>query len=76
VENQHVSTLVLITNVLEIPQYILDSSPNCRVLCTQPRRLAAISLAKRVAQERKTKIGEQVGFSIGGLKVLFISYIY
>lgn len=31
---------------------------------TQPRRLAAISLANRVAEEENTKIGERVGFQV------------
>lgn len=31
---------------------------------TQPRRIAAISLAKRVAEERNCTLGSQVGFNI------------
>ena len=48
-----------------MPQYILEDAIDkgrggaCTVLCAQPRRVAAISLAQRVAAER----GEQVGRS-------------
>ncbi|KAG7663287.1 uncharacterized protein J8A68_003201 [[Candida] subhashii] len=32
--------------------------------CTQPRRVAAMSVAKRVSEEMNCKLGEEVGFSI------------
>ncbi|KAJ2710989.1 hypothetical protein H4R19_003471, partial [Coemansia spiralis] len=32
--------------------------------CTQPRRVAAMSVAKRVAEEMDVKIGEEVGYAI------------
>ncbi|KAI9197306.1 pre-mRNA-splicing factor ATP-dependent RNA helicase PRP16-like protein [Polychytrium aggregatum] len=32
--------------------------------CTQPRRVAAMSVAKRVSEEMDTKLGEKVGYSI------------
>ncbi|KAJ1749407.1 Pre-mRNA-splicing factor ATP-dependent RNA helicase PRP16 [Coemansia sp. RSA 1821] len=32
--------------------------------CTQPRRVAAMSVAKRVAEEMDVKLGEQVGYAI------------
>ena len=41
-----------------------------RVMCTQPRRLAAVSLAKRVAQEWPCGVGgDEVGYHIGQRKV-------
>ena len=36
----------------------------CTVLCLQPRRVAAISLAQRVAAERGEKVGGTVGYKI------------
>jgi len=36
----------------------------CRIFCTQPRRLSALSIAERVAAERGEKIGETVGYQI------------
>ena len=32
--------------------------------CTQPRRVAAMSVAKRVAEEMEGELGEEVGYSI------------
>lgn len=32
--------------------------------CTQPRRVAAMSVAKRVADEMGSKLGDEVGYSI------------
>lgn len=32
--------------------------------CTQPRRVAAMSVAKRVADEMGCKLGDEVGYSI------------
>jgi small subunit ribosomal protein S24e len=57
----------------QIPQLILDdyisqgSGASCNIICTQPRRLAAISVAERVAKER----GESVGRGSIGYQVRF-----
>ena len=54
----------------QVPQFILDEmlrdgrGSECRMVCTQPRRIAATSIAKRVAQERGDPLGSQVGYSI------------
>ena len=32
--------------------------------CTQPRRVAAMSVAKRVSEEMEVKLGEEVGYAI------------
>lgn len=32
--------------------------------CTQPRRVAAMSIAKRVAEEMDVTLGEHVGYTI------------
>ncbi len=34
------------------------------IACTQPRRVAASSIAARVAEEMGVKLGEEVGYSI------------
>ena len=36
----------------------------CRLICTQPRRISAVGVAERVAQERAESIGESVGYQI------------
>ncbi|KAK3097209.1 hypothetical protein FSP39_007506 [Pinctada imbricata] len=52
----------------QVPQMILDDcfSKNrpCRIFCTQPRRIAALSVAERVATERGERIGQTVGYQI------------
>src|SRR5690554_3897031 len=53
----------------QIPQFVLfDDMPHLygrrQVACTQPRRVAAMSVAKRVADEMDVKLGEEVGYNI------------
>jgi HrpA-like RNA helicase len=53
----------------QIPQYILERDPNARIICTQPRRIAAINLAYRVQDEMLQKTGTKeqlVGHHIRG----------
>lgn len=35
-----------------------------RIMCTQPRRISAVSVAERIAQERGEKIGDNIGYTI------------
>lgn len=37
---------------------------DCSIICTQPRRISAISVATRIASERGESIGETVGYQI------------
>eukprot|EP00850_Spirogloea_muscicola_P002132 SM000008S22221 [mRNA] locus=s8:500482:508252:+ [translate_table: standard] len=54
----------------QLPQYILESEiaagrgALCNIVCTQPRRISAISVAERVASERGEEVGELVGFQV------------
>ncbi|KAI9458985.1 P-loop containing nucleoside triphosphate hydrolase protein [Boletus coccyginus] len=52
----------------QIPQFVAFSDlPHTKgkiVACTQPRRVAAMSVAKRVADEMDVQLGRQVGYSI------------
>lgn len=52
----------------QIPQFILEdfaeSGKPVSVVCTQPRRIAAVSVAERVAKERGEKPGGSVGFQV------------
>ena len=41
-----------------------EKNKACRIFCTQPRRISAVSVAERVAQERGEKIGHTVGYQI------------
>ncbi|KAK7866118.1 hypothetical protein R5R35_011634 [Gryllus longicercus] len=53
----------------QVPQYILDHCRDlgepCNIIVTQPRRLAAISVAKRVCYERNWTLGSLVGYQVG-----------
>lgn len=50
----------------QLPQYILESEIEgargalCSIICTQPRRISAMSVAERVAAERGEKLGDSV----------------
>uniref|UniRef100_A0A6N2KJD1 RNA helicase n=1 Tax=Salix viminalis TaxID=40686 RepID=A0A6N2KJD1_SALVM len=50
----------------QIPQYLHEAGYTKRgkVGCTQPRRVAAMSIAARVSQEMGVKLGHEVGYSI------------
>ncbi|XP_078446487.1 putative pre-mRNA-splicing factor ATP-dependent RNA helicase DEAH3 isoform X1 [Wolffia australiana] len=51
----------------QIPQFVLeleDAGKRPMVACTQPRRVAAMSVSRRVAEEMDVTIGEEVGYSI------------
>lgn len=53
----------------QVPQFILDScykkKLHCNIIVTQPRRIAAISIAKRVSKERDWPVGTLVGYQVG-----------
>eukprot|EP01083_Nonionella_stella_P214232 772023_1 len=50
----------------QIPQYLheIGYSELGKIGCTQPRRVAAMSVAARVAEEMNVKLGHEVGYSI------------
>lgn len=50
----------------QIPQWCLETRMDKRkcVACTQPRRVAAMSVAQRVADELDVMIGQEVGYTI------------
>lgn len=52
----------------QIPQFMVDAGYTQNgeycVACTQPRRVAAMSIAKRVAEEMDVSLGEEVGYTI------------
>lgn len=53
----------------QVAQYILEEAyrtkRHANIVVTQPRRISAQSLAKRVALERKCEVGSLVGYQIG-----------
>lgn len=54
----------------QVPQYILDGEIEagrgglCNILVTQPRRLSSFSVAERIAQERLSAVGRDVGYAV------------
>lgn len=51
----------------QVPQFLVESgyTDNGQIVCcTQPRRVAAMSVAKRVAQEMDVPVGDAVGYTI------------
>lgn len=54
----------------QVAQFILDNEianmrgSQCHIICTQPRRISAISVAERVADERNEPLGQSVGYQI------------
>lgn len=50
----------------QITQYLAEAGFTARgkIGCTQPRRVAAMSVAKRVAEEFGCRLGQEVGYTI------------
>ena len=57
----------------QVPQYILEAHArknlHCNIMCTQPRRIAAMSVAKFVSECRGWRLGSLVGYQIAMDKV-------
>ncbi|KAF9682853.1 hypothetical protein SADUNF_Sadunf05G0151300 [Salix dunnii] len=51
-----------------VPQFLLDhkwgKGEACKIVCTQPRRISAISVAERISYERGESVGDSVGYKI------------
>ncbi|KAI9695241.1 MAG: hypothetical protein M1820_008760 [Bogoriella megaspora] len=54
----------------QVPQILFESAISqglggqCTIICTQPRRIAAASVARRVSEERKEELQDTVGYSV------------
>ncbi|KAL9014410.1 MAG: hypothetical protein Q9180_008951, partial [Flavoplaca navasiana] len=54
----------------QVPQILVEdaieagSGVNCNIICTQPRRIAATSVARRVAEERAQRLQDTVGYHV------------
>ena len=50
----------------QLTQYLAEEgfTQNGKIACTQPRRVAAMSVAKRVAEEVGCRLGQEVGYTI------------
>jgi ATP-dependent helicase HrpA len=48
----------------QLPKILLETDPRRRIGHTQPRRIAARSVAARIAEELGTELGERVGYKV------------
>ena len=54
----------------QLPQFMLEDAvargagAATSIICTQPRRISAMSIAQRVAEERGERVGGSVGYKI------------
>lgn len=54
----------------QLPQFILEDEisrlhgADCNIICTQPRRISAVSVAARISSEMGENLGETVGYQI------------
>ncbi|KAL8463432.1 hypothetical protein ACS0TY_034184 [Phlomoides rotata] len=54
----------------QIPQFILETEidsmrgATCNIICTQPRKISAMSVSERISTERGEKLGETVGYKV------------
>lgn len=59
--------LICSMSCIEIPQYLLNAGfchDGKTIGVTQPRRVAAVTVSKRVAEECGVELGKEVGYSI------------
>ena len=70
IENYQVLVIVGETGsgkTTQIPQYLYEAGyakDGLKIGCTQPRRVAAMSVAKRVSEEMGVRLGQEVGYSV------------
>lgn len=54
----------------QVPQILLEEAiakgegAACNIVCTQPRRIAAVSVARRVAEEKAERLQDSVGYHV------------
>ncbi|KAG6661759.1 DExH-box ATP-dependent RNA helicase DExH6-like [Carya illinoinensis] len=52
----------------QVPQFLLDykwgKGKACKIVCTQPRRISATSVAERICYERGGNVGDDIGYKI------------
>ncbi|CAF2096509.1 unnamed protein product [Brassica napus] len=53
----------------QVPQYLLDhmwsaKKETCKIVCTQPRRISAMSVSERISCERGESIGDNIGYKV------------
>ena len=71
IKNPEISVLIIMGETgcgktTQVPKILYENFPldNQMICITQPRRIAAISISERVAEEMDSKIGDLVGYSV------------
>ncbi|KAK3004339.1 hypothetical protein RJ639_018255, partial [Escallonia herrerae] len=77
IQKQKLTLMILVVSgetgcgkTTQLPQFILEEEisslrgSDCSIICTQPRRISAISVAARISSERGESLGETVGYQI------------
>lgn len=61
-----IPAVAFLTGHPEVPQFLLEANFAAKgaIACTQPRRVAATSLAARVAAEQDVAVGSRVGYAV------------
>ena len=49
----------------QVVQYLAEVLPPGKIVCTQPRKIAAVSLATHVAKQMGSSLGDLVGYKVG-----------
>jgi len=61
----------------QVPQFILDDHKQknlpCNIVVTQPRRIAAITIAQRVCRERNWPMSTVVGYQVNFILLVLVS---
>ena len=66
-KNSHSAVIVGETGsgkTTRIPDFLIDEFPEAKIAITQPRRVAARSVARYVAERKGVNIGERVGYQV------------
>ena len=74
-------SLLCVGKTTQCPQFLLEEYPHAKIVVCQPRRLAAVGVATRVAEEVGGRVGGLVGYMVRGdskvsdqTRLLFCTY--
>lgn len=63
----------------QVPMWILEEAfkreSRCNIITTQPRRIAAMTVAKQVCRENNVKLGDLIGYQVTFVvKIIYVYY--
>ncbi len=62
----------------QIPQFVAEmgfTANGKRIACTQPRRVAAMSVSRRVSEEMDVELGAEVGYKVSGKWCVCVRFV-